>query len=129
MIFGTLLYLFVCLMFYLSIGPGLDRNDRRLYAKYAAPGQVVDERTFNLVSQLGHFAGGLACAWGSYTFWGQHGALWSLLVLAALVGVKEFWWDNKYESAEVRGSNLLDWSMWMAGSAVANLAVWFRLRY
>jgi hypothetical protein len=128
MIFGTLLFLFVCLMFYLSIGPGLDRNDRKLYARSVAP-EVVDEKIFNLVSQLGHFAGGLACAWGSYMFWGWHGALWSLLVLAILVGIKEWWWDNKYESAEVRGSNLLDWSMWMAGSGLANLAIFLKMKF
>jgi hypothetical protein len=126
MIFGTLLFLFVCLMFYLGIGPGLDRN---MYAKYVAKGAVVDEKTFNLVSQMGHFAGGLACAWGSYMFWGWHGALWSILVLAVLVGIKEWWWDNRYETAEVRGSNLLDWSMWMAGSVVANLAIFLKVRY
>ena len=126
MIFGILLFAFVLLMLAISIGPGLDRN---MYAKYVALGQVVDEKTFNLVSQLGHAAGGLASAWGSYMFWGWHGALWSLLVLAILVGVKEWWWDNKYETAEVRGSNLLDWSMWMVGSVVANLAVWLRHRY
>jgi hypothetical protein len=126
MIFGTVLFLFVVLVFALEIGPGLDRN---MYAKYVAQGQVVDEKTFNLVSQMGHCAGGLASAWGSYMFWGQKGALWSMLVLAILVGIKEWWWDNKYETAEVRGSNLLDWSMWMVGSAVANLAVWLRLKY
>jgi hypothetical protein len=127
MIFGTVLFLFVVFVFSLEVGLGLDRNSYS--AKFQARMNAVDERTFNIVSQLGHAAGGLACAWGSYMFWGQHGALWSMLVLATLVGIKEWWWDNKYESAEVRGSNLLDWSMWMAGSAVANLAVWLRLKY
>ena len=126
MIFGTFLFVFVLAMFWLEIGPGLDRN---MYVKYVAQGQTVDEKTFNLVSQLGHAAGGLAASWGAYMFWSWHGALWSILALAILVGIKEWWWDNKYETAEVRGSNLLDWSMWMAGSVVANLAIFVKLRW
>jgi hypothetical protein len=90
---------------------------------------TVDERTFNLISQLGHFAGGLAVVFGSYSFWGWHGALISILVLAGLVAIKEFWWDNKYESVEVRGSNFLDWSMWMVGAAVALVLVFIRRKY
>jgi hypothetical protein len=38
--------------------------------------------------------------------------------------VKEFWWDENYEDAATRGSNLEDWSYYVAGAAVALLILW-----
>lgn len=77
----------------------------------------ITPKLFNQVAQLGHFAGGLATIFGSKVLFGA--TWWALAGLAGVAALKEFWFDYKYESTEVRGSSLLDFSMYIVGGLVA----------
>lgn len=92
---------------------------------------TVPASLFNQVAQLGHFAGGLAGLWGWVVlFHPSH--LWiPMLVIAFVTGLKEFWYDQHFETPVVRGSNLEDWTFYQIGSVVALLltigATWFHV--
>lgn len=84
--------------------------------------QVVSEILFNQVSQLAHIAGGLAVVFGSVVLFGtpmRAVEWWAFGVVAALAAVKEFWFDQRYETDVVRGSNLEDWSFYLLGAGIA----------
>jgi hypothetical protein len=92
---------------------------------------TVSASLFNQVSQLAHFAGGLAGLWGSVVlFHPRH--LWiPMLVIAGVTGLKEFWYDQHYETPVVRGSNFEDWTFYQVGSLTALLltigVTWFHV--
>jgi hypothetical protein len=90
---------------------------------------MVEVHIFNQVAQLGHFAGGLACVFGSIVLFGtrkRKTAFVSLLIMTALIAVKEFWYDVTYETALVRGSDLQDFTFYVTGMATALAAVWMK---
>jgi hypothetical protein len=90
---------------------------------------MVEVHIFNQVAQLGHFAGGLACVFGSIVLSGRSKRktlFVSLLILTALIAVKEFWYDMTYETAVVRGSDLQDFTFYVIGMATALVAVWMK---
>jgi hypothetical protein len=83
---------------------------------------MITPKLFNQVAQLGHFAGGsaivLAIVVVSHQKWY---AVWGFLVVAMLAGIKEFWYDEKYETAEVRGSSAEDFLFYLLGAGLAML--------
>jgi hypothetical protein len=90
---------------------------------------MIDDKTFNQVAQAGHFAGGSAIVLAVVVVTHEHAwaVLWGFLLVAALAGFKEFWWDEHYETAEVRGNGLEDFTFYMIGaSAAALVAILFR---
>lgn len=83
----------------------------KIKAWLSAPWQAKNvDRVF---IQIGHIVGGYAIFLTAL----HHG--YPAWLSAALVEVwsvpKEFWFDVKYESASVRGSGLLDFSMYQVG--------------
>lgn len=84
-------------------------------------GDVVPVKVFNQVSQLAHVAGGLAAVWGSIVLFGQSSIWIAMVSTAAVTAVKEFWYDQHYETEVVRGSNLEDWTFYQVGSVSAML--------
>ena len=90
---------------------------------------TIDAKTFNQVAQLGHFAGGAAIVLAIVVMTHEHtySVLWGFLLVLLLAGVKEFWYDEKYETTEVRGSSLEDFTFYMIGASAATLlAILFR---
>lgn len=87
---------------------------------------MIDNKEFNTVAQLSHFGGGLAVIFGSIVLFGASSMWWSILILAILTFLKEFWYDFKYETPEVRGSSKLDFVMYMVGAGTAVLSVWIK---
>lgn len=56
--------------------------------------------------------------------------LWYLVpVFVAWAAWKEFWYDNKYENSDERGSDLLDFSMYMLGLFVGVGICFVKVRY
>lgn len=79
----------------------------------------IDPKLFNQISQLGHFAGGAAIVLAGAMFhreWVLIGTFVGLLILA---GLKEFAYDEYFETAEVRGSSLEDFSFYALGGVLA----------
>jgi hypothetical protein len=83
----------------------------------------IDPKTFNQVAQLGHFAGGAAIVLAVVVI-SHHRTycVWALLAVAALAAIKEFWYDEKYETTEVRGSSLQDFIFYLLGAGAAVVA-------
>ena len=82
---------------------------------------MITDPEFNLVSQLSHFGWGLAVVlianlWGYSTT-----AAWMWIIYCIL---KEFWYDAKYETPEVKGSSKLDFWVAVAGSMAALLLIY-----
>ena len=82
----------------------------------------ITPKLFNEVSQMGHFAGGaaivLAIVVVSHQRWYS---VYGFLLVALLAGVKEFWYDEKYETTEVRGSSVEDFLFYLLGAGLAVL--------
>lgn len=87
---------------------------------------TVSAKTYNIVSQLGHFAGGLAVVFGCHDLWGFRGMLIGLAVFIVIVTIKEFVYDYFYETVIERGSSFLDFGIYMLGAATAMLAIYIR---
>jgi hypothetical protein len=79
---------------------------------------VISPLDYNVSSQFAHFftAAFLVSQLGRIGHGTLFDAAFGMLVFAA---VKEFWYDYKYETPDVRGSSLLDFSMYCAGTLVA----------
>lgn len=83
---------------------------------------VVPASLFNQVAQLAHVAAGLAALFGSLILF-KPDSMWPVLItFAAITGMKEFWYDQHFETPIVRGSNLEDWTFYQVGSVTAALA-------
>ena len=72
--------------------------------------------SFDTVSQSAHVWFGAFVVFVANLF---HAPWIGFFVLAVFAAVKEFWYDQNYESPEVRGSNFKDFSFYMLGGAVA----------
>jgi hypothetical protein len=87
---------------------------------------MIDDKTFNTVAQLGHFAGGAAIVLAfTVIAWNRQASIYGLLTVAALAAIKEFWYDQRYETPEVRGSSLEDFSFYLVGATIATaVSLW-----
>lgn len=84
---------------------------------------MISDSDFNRVSQSAHLlAGALAvCATvaifgASYKWYGAGG----IIIFAA---IKEFWYDYKYETPEIRGSSSEDFAFYCIGVIISLLAL------
>jgi hypothetical protein len=87
---------------------------------------AITPKLFNSVAQAGHFAGGAAIVLAVVVAGGH--AWWGLAGVAALAALKEFWYDEQYESAEVRGSSLEDFLFYLSGAGAALILAWAKGR-
>jgi hypothetical protein len=80
----------------------------------------ITPKLFNQVAQLGHFAGGAAIVLATVVVWRYAYAPFVGFGIVALASaVKEFWYDEHYESTEVRGSSFEDFMYYMVGATAA----------
>jgi hypothetical protein len=93
----------------------------------------VPVKDFNVVSQLGHFAGGVAVVAISTvmvpTRYRLTAALYAFVAVLVLIGIKEAFIDPRTESVIVAGSGLEDWALWMLGAIVALALVYVRVTW
>ncbi len=85
---------------------------------------MIDPKTFNSVAQAGHFACGMLCVFGPAYLFGHSYSYCGAGAITLYALAKEFWWDEKYESTEVRGSSLEDFIFYVLGAAGALLLQW-----
>ena len=79
------------------------------------PATPVDVTTFDQVSQISHVIGGMLVVLGPIALFGpRYRGHWAVafIILAAL---KEFWFDEIYEPANVRGSSAEDFLFYTLG--------------
>jgi hypothetical protein len=89
----------------------------------------IDPKTFNQVAQLGHFAGGAAITLATVVLWHNYYAPFAGASIVALAAaVKEFWFDERFESAEVRGSSAEDFFLYLLGAGAAAIVALVRAR-
>jgi len=83
---------------------------------------MTDAQLQNIFDQIGHFLGAYAAVLTLFIFHTPHWMPIALVLVTLWAGVKEFWYDEHYEDAAVRGSSLLDFTFYMVGLA-AGIAV------
>ena len=84
---------------------------------------TISPSMFNLVSQNAHWLFG---SWITLLFvylMGVKSLYYTIPLLVVGVAIKEFWYDQKYENAVTRGSNLLDFSMYILGAVITLILV------
>jgi hypothetical protein len=79
---------------------------------------VISQTDYNVSSQFAHFftAAFLVSQVGRIGHKSLFAAALAMLLWAT---VKEFWYDYAHEDPDVRGSSLLDFSMYCAGTILA----------
>ena len=78
----------------------------------------IDPNFFSEVAQNAHMLAGSTVAFCTLALYPL--ALWYVIAaFAAVTAVKEFWYDQKYENAATRGSNLNDWVHYQIGWILA----------
>jgi hypothetical protein len=85
----------------------------------------IPPKTFNAVAQAGHLQAGCLSVFVPAAF--TQRLLWCGIGAALLVTFaagKEFWWDHRYETKEVRGSDLEDFSFYAGGAVLSLLIYW-----
>jgi len=78
---------------------------------------VITDKEFDLVAQNAHVLAGALAVLGSIALWGPSSKLPATVMMIAFAAIKEFWYDQQYESPEVRGSNLRDFTFYCVGIA------------
>ncbi len=71
--------------------------------------------SLNTVSQFAHAGVAYSITLSLLMALGLTALWWFLPIAVGLAAWKEFWYDYKYETAEVRGSSLEDFSFYMSG--------------
>ena len=85
---------------------------------------MISDSDFNFVSQNAHVLGGIVAMLIPNLFWGPHYFLY-ITVAMVIFATKEFWYDFKYETPEVRGSSLEDFLFYCVGILTGNLLIYF----
>ena len=86
-------------------------------------GDPISQSEFDFVSQNAHDLGGLCTVLIPAYLFGILSLWISVPLLVLLAGVKEFYWDYKFETTEVRGSSLEDFLHYCLGAGVAVVLV------
>jgi hypothetical protein len=83
---------------------------------------TIDPKTFNRVSQLSHFGWGAMILFAAGTLRASVLTLFAIAFVCGIAAaVKEFWYDEHYETPEVRGSSLEDFVFYFLGVSVGFL--------
>ena len=81
----------------------------------------MSDPSINTVSQFAHVGVAYAVTLSVLMVVGIQAIYWFIPMGVGAAAVKEFWYDAKYETAEVRGSSLQDFLFYCAGIAGAAL--------
>jgi len=87
-------------------------------------GDEIPASTFNRVAQSAHVGWGMAVVLAAGAGWGLRGAAIAWAVWTLYCAVKEFGYDERYETAAVRGSSLEDFLFAMLGATAGLGIVW-----
>ena len=81
---------------------------------------MVDEKEFDFVAQLSHLGWGIAVVLLADKLFHRAASMAILWIIYA--AIKEFYWDYKYETPEVRGSSAKDYLFQVLGALIGILA-------
>ena len=95
----------------------------QLYARLLKP-QTQIALSLDEVAQASHVAIAAAVVGLTSARWHGPSKYFAALIVVGLAALKEFWFDQNFEDAATRGSNLEDWSYYVAGSVAALLILW-----
>ena len=76
---------------------------------------TVTKWIWDFTAQSGHAMAGYIVVTKVKQHHGMHAALIAAAVGTVASAMKEFWYDQNYETVDTRGSNLLDFSMYEIG--------------
>ena len=88
---------------------------------------MIDNKVAYSWARNSHIAGGMAWIFGGLTLFGQTYLVYLLATGLALCAVKEFWYDQNYETPDERGSNLEDFLEYSAGFLAALILYYAKL--
>jgi hypothetical protein len=78
---------------------------------------------------MSHWLAGCLFVMGFTYLFGPGAEWWCVLIFTAYAAIKEFWYDQNYETAEVRGSNLEDFSFYMVGVTLAVILILIKTKW
>ncbi len=82
---------------------------------------MITAAQFDTQAQISHFGWGLAVVFAAKVLLDRPG--WIALAWIAFAAVKEFWWDERFQPVDIRGSGLEDFLFQSAGAVVALAAI------
>jgi hypothetical protein len=87
---------------------------------------VIDPKIFDRVAQFSHVGWGLAIIFGvrALTKRTSRLYLWAVVVWTTVAAFSEFYWDARYQTPAVRGSDTKDFLFMVGGAVVAVLLIW-----
>jgi len=84
---------------------------------------AITDKQFDTLAQINHVLAGLLVPTLAVAYCPVHNVPFYMAGAFALyAAVKEFWYDQNYETPEVRGSNLRDFLFYLLGDALAIVA-------
>lgn len=89
---------------------------------------MITDEEFDWLAQKSHMLGGACAIWGTIVLFGARWIWLAAVLMTAFAAAKEFWYDNIWETAEERGSNLRDFTFYLVGQ-VAALALYYGVPY
>jgi hypothetical protein len=84
----------------------------------------ISPKVFNDVAQSGHFLAGCLAIFAPVVLLGGWWRFPGAAAIVLFAAGKEFWYDARYETAEVRGSDLEDFSFYIAGALISLALYW-----
>jgi hypothetical protein len=82
---------------------------------------MVPDSVWNIVSQISHVLGGMCVVSYTALLFGKHALWYSVPVFVGLAGIKEFIFDNLFETVDESGGwvgDFIDFGFYMVGLAV-----------
>jgi hypothetical protein len=91
--------------------------------------KYIPDSTFDWLAQKSHILGGLSAVLLGQLFGSMKGALICGFIIILFAAIKEFYYDERYESTEERGSNLRDFAYYCVGVALGFCFVIIATKY
>ena len=80
---------------------------------------MITVKQYNLLAQFNHIMFGALAVFAPATFFDRKTVLYMAGAFFIYAATKEFWYDEKYETPEIRGSSLEDFLFYILGLGVA----------
>lgn len=88
---------------------------------------MIERESYYTLADRTHFLGAIVFVLTNALLFNKRGALITFLLVVIWGAIKEFWYDERYETVEVRGSNLRDFLGYLLGGLTGLIIVIFAL--
>lgn len=82
---------------------------------------MISQHDYNVLAQKAHFLAGIVAVFASQIFF--HNRNYGAVAIILFALVKEFWYDENYETPEIRGSSAQDFLFYFIGAVFAWIAI------